>query len=136
MAEREACHNGAELRGFHRFRHVSLESGAQGTCPILRPRKCRQGRRGYVSALVWRERANPPNELIPVLSGHANVTHDDIGDFLRENRESFVARPGKEDAGSAIFEDAAKEIARVRIIVDGKHGDAFQGRPIHELTGK
>src|SRR4051794_19750372 len=100
---------------------MGLEAGQERAFPILGPGKGGEGSgRDVPSGWIG---PHPVDEIIPVLVGHADIADDHVGAELPEYGQGLGGGGGDGDLGLALGEDAADELAGVRLVIDDEHSE-------------
>src|SRR5688572_31124470 len=89
---RQAGHGPDQLAGIDRLAEVGVIARVEDLPLVLRarPRGERQG--GSVTTLLPPAGANGSDERDPILAGHRDVAHDDVGREPAEDAERFLHR--------------------------------------------
>jgi hypothetical protein len=115
-AEGQAGDGGREFGRIDGLGDMGLETGKERAFPILGAGECGEG--GGRDILGGRVSPHLTNQIIPILLGHANIADEDIGAELPDHRQGF---------GRTINENAADQLAGVRLVIDHEHLEAGEG---------
>src|SRR5437867_9205268 len=119
-------HHRDQLVAVDRLGDVHLKAGRQRLSPVLEARVGRQRDRCDRAAVPCLLRADPADERVAVLAGHADVGQEDVrppGLELGERLRGRLARPY---LGTGLPQDRFEDLARVQLVVDYQDAEAAE----------
>ena len=73
--------------------------------------------------------ANPANQRVTVIFGHADIGHDYVRAPAIVCRKSFLDRGGRHNKSTVTLQQDSQKIARIRVVFNNQDADAFERDP-------
>ena len=116
----------SSLRRIDRLRQMHLEAGGQRLRDVFGTRVRRQRDRRHPADLIGRQRTDRSQQGVAILLRHADIRDEHIRMGALQACTCFGRRARRHDIGAGVLENRAKDVARVRIVVDDQNARAAE----------
>ena len=118
--------DGEQMGRIHGLRDVVLESGQERAPAVCGPGVGRQRSRRDEAAAARRQQTHTTDEREAVLSGHGDVTQEDVGLQAFDEIERLPRGSRGRDDHPVLLEDQSQGLARVLLVVDEQDREAVR----------
>ena len=130
--ERDGANQGAQIGGFW---HVGVKSGLQSPQSVLTGGAAGERHRRRPAALIGGQAPDSSYQPVPILVGHAETAHENIGPFLSEDGQTRHRRIDGRHARTGLLERARDDLPHEENALDHEYTHTIEtgrrGQGIH-----